>query len=702
MIGTFLTTTVLSFYCLLPTVSPFFVALLTASLSFSLKLFLHVSGPNFLRSLAILLSALSLGSLLSFLFTHRSIFTLSLPATEIFAALILYLISSTLLPFSAILLAEIIFFRFPPHSYPILVPALVFALAGIAQERPSGVGRTVWWNTKYPSSGGLGRWVDELGGNTLWDFIVASAGFSVAWCAWSWFEREEWWMNFLLARQETGETGDLLQHYEQENNGEGETTEVEGPVGATEEGGGEGVESIPTEQTPLLPARTDEARMNWETKKNRLLKPLSILAFLLFLWLISPLFSTTSLRTSTARRSHPSPIDPEFVYPPMQVGCVSIPSSTTRRGTGGVRLEALLRETRTVASRGAKVISLEETAVSLIEEEGEGKRDGKGWEGMGQAEKGLLRSVGEIADMYKVRLLSVSVRVVRPKRTYNIATLVGPSISSPLNYASSPRIVFSTTKHHPISFIESYSHSHRLDPVLGSSPNQLPLSTIEIPNHSGVPRSVPDEEVAISAAICQDIAFPSLLSSYIRPTVSLSRNKDNDDQKHSKKQKKRSPQLILNPSRVPLTSLALAQVNQVKSRAIEQDGWILRCDSSSSSSSEHGEGGISTLIAPDGSVRVLQPTGAAVGSNIWSSPLDIELSSGRGSPFSRVWGKDRFGSEFAVWLWTLLAVIVAELIASWRREWVERVKEAWRWVRRSEERLIENEAEQGRVSEELI
>jgi len=45
MLGTLLWTAVLSFYCLLPTVSPLFIILLVASLSFSIKLFL-VSPPS--------------------------------------------------------------------------------------------------------------------------------------------------------------------------------------------------------------------------------------------------------------------------------------------------------------------------------------------------------------------------------------------------------------------------------------------------------------------------------------------------------------------------------------------------------------------------------------------------------------------------------------------------------------------------------
>lgn len=164
------------------------------------------------------------------------------------------------------------------------------------------------------------------------------------------------------------------------------------------------------------------------------------------------------------------------------------------------------------------------------------------------------------------------------------------------------------------------------------------------------------------------------------------------------KKRKNSPQLILNPSNVPLQSLALSQMDQVRSRAIEQESWILRCDSSTEHEGEKG-GGISSLIAPDGSVRVFQP-GVAGGS--WSSSVDAELASGKGSPFSRVWGGKSLGNEFAVWLWILLAVIVSEVLASGKKEHWEKVKGWWEWVRRSEERLIESEVENGRISDDLI
>lgn len=187
---------------------------------------------------------------------------------------------------------------------------------------------------------------------------------------------------------------------------------------------------------------------------------------------------------------------------------------------------------------------------------------------------------------------------IEQHKVLNVATLVGPSDSS-----TTPNIVFSTTKHHPVTFIESYSHSHRVDALLGSSPSALPLSTIEIPHphHTPTPNLIPLERVSVSAAICQDIAYPSLLGSYIEPSQDGTGKKEH--------RKARSPRLIPNPSRVPTTSLALSQLDQVRARAVEQESWILRCDTSGSLVESSREGGISSLVAPDGEVRVLQRAG---------------------------------------------------------------------------------------------
>jgi len=125
----------------------------------------------------------------------------------------------------------------------------------------------------------------------------------------------------------------------------------------------------------------------------------------------------------------------------------------------------------------------------------------------------------------------------------------------------------------------------------------------------------------------------------------------------------------------------------------------LRCDSSTENEREKG-GGISGLIAPDGSLRVIQH--GVEGGGSWSSSVDAELASGKGTPFNRVWGGKKLGNEFAVWLWILLAVIVSEVLASGKKEHWEKVKGWWEWARKSEERLIESEVENGRISDDLI
>ncbi|GAA5834051.1 hypothetical protein JCM3766R1_002503 [Sporobolomyces carnicolor] len=196
---------------------------------------------------------------------------------------------------------------------------------------------------------------------------------------------------------------------------------------------------------------------------------------------------------------------------------------------------------------------------------------------------------------------------------------------------------------------------------------------------------------------CLYISYPSLLSSYVRPSLEQDSEECDDGEPTS-------PQLILNPSKVPSTSLALEQLDQAQSRAVEQSSWILRCDSTATWRSTGGgqvasaSGGISSLVAPDGSLRVIDTSGES-----WISHVDAALSDGRGTPFSRVWGKGELGSEFAVWLWIACAVVVAEICASIDREQAIRlVKKVWRWISSSEDRLINCEVQQGAISGDLI
>lgn len=53
--------------------------------------------------------------------------------------------------------------------------------------------------------------------------------------------------------------------------------------------------------------------------------------------------------------------------------------------------------------------------------------------------------------------------------------------------------------------------------IVGSSPDSLPLATIQIPHQPHNPHSIPLEKVTVSMAIYQDISYTSLLGSYEIP-----------------------------------------------------------------------------------------------------------------------------------------------------------------------------------------
>jgi apolipoprotein N-acyltransferase len=185
-------------------------------------------------------------------------------------------------------------------------------------------------------------------------------------------------------------------------------------------------------------------------------------------------------------------------------------------------------------------------------------------------------------------------------KVYNVVTLVGPSKG-----AGTPRIVWSTTKHNPVPFVESYANLIRSDASLGSSPDRLPLARIELPHrpHTPSPSLTPLQSIDVSGVICLDIAFPSLVNSYTVPFFSEAQPL--------------SPALIFNPSATPST-LARVQFEQMRARAIEQRTFVLRCDSDT---------GISGLVAPDGTVRVIRY--ADEGWNSWETDIDAERGKGR-------------------------------------------------------------------------
>ncbi|GAA6029100.1 hypothetical protein JCM8097_001594 [Rhodosporidiobolus ruineniae] len=373
-------------------------------------------------------------------------------------------------------------------------------------------------------------------------------------------------------------------------------------------------------------------------------KPFRLFCIVTLLALAGPLIPQPSFHPT-----YPSPADPSYTYPPLKVACVLPPSLTSRAHrkatkSGEWTLQEWIKETTIVAGRKVEVLSWSEGAIGL-EKEGTGE---EGWMGMGENEQDLLREVGKVADMYRVYILATY--LVPPPassskhKLLNVATLVGPTSSSltPLPHEQ-PFLVWSTTKQHPVPFVESYSHSGRLDPVLGSGAGVLPLAQVQLRHESHVPAPhlTPHQQLGVTGAICQDIAFPSLLGSFASPSSSSAQSRP------------KTPQLILNPSLTPLSSLSHAQVAQARLRAVEHNAFLLRCD---------GSTGASALIAPDGEIRAVSYGGEGGGS--WEASIEVERANGR-TPYERIWGggRSRARSEGAVLLWlalTLVAVYAAE------------------------------------------
>ncbi|GAA6062842.1 hypothetical protein JCM10212_001848 [Sporobolomyces blumeae] len=378
-----------------------------------------------------------------------------------------------------------------------------------------------------------------------------------------------------------------------------------------------------------------------DARKTRVKKALSIVVFFFALNLLSPLMPSFPFR-----HCRPIPDDPSFIYPPVKVGCVALP---------------------TLGGKGAR--------------DGDGK---EGWEGMAKEEQELLRRAGEVCDNSKVHVLvtySIRPRQYAPRHhRLNIATLVGPRARPE---EPRPNVVFSTTKHNPVPFIESYSHSDRVDAVLRSSPAALPLGRIKLPHPPHTPwHLVPFETVDVSAAICQDVAFPSLVASYLAVDASSPA---------------KTPQLILNPSDVPTSSLAESQTSQARARAIEQRASILRCD---------GAEGISSLTGPDGEVRTVVNNGEE-GWTSWEGyvDVDVERASGR-TGFARraLGGSSALGSEVATLFWIALAVTLVGVVESgvfnpeMRARMIEKVKAGWEWLSNRGGEIVAAEADEGRIT----
>lgn len=356
----------LAAYALAPATAPLAAVPLIAATLLAIKAFLAVRGPfddcatlvltrssdqtapnPFQGLLALLLPLLSLttGTSLSLALSNSPSSTLSSPL-DTFLALSLYALIASFAPLVALAAGELLLSlatkRRPGAAKSltaVLVPAWVFALAGIIEES-AGTGRMGWW--VRPALEGEGMdWVRRVGGQVAVDLGVGAAGVAGAMVVWEWLRRRE------------EREGDLL---------------------------GEGNDAGGTDSTWRKSAR----------------KPLTLLAFLATLVLVGPLFPAPAYHPS-----HPSPANPAYVYPPLKIACV-VPTSlvSSSRHTIHAKLDDWLKETNIIAGRGAKVLSWFEGAVEL--EKGARKEEGEGWEAMGEQERELLSRVGEVCDMYKV------------------------------------------------------------------------------------------------------------------------------------------------------------------------------------------------------------------------------------------------------------------------------------------------------------
>ncbi|GAA5945493.1 hypothetical protein JCM10213_004175 [Rhodosporidiobolus nylandii] len=630
VLGSIAATAPLAAYALTPGTTVLATVSLVASASLAIKLVLGCNDRNTVTrataQLALLLLALTVGSTLSFALANRGVASVLSSSCDTFLAVCLYAVSTALFPLSGLLAGEGLLFLSPhaPSFANLILPAWTFALAGVLQEQ-LGVGRVVWWI--QPQVGGM-SWLARGAGQVALDVTVAVAGLAVA---------------ELLSLALNG--------------------------------------GMDEEQQDLLGdecgAHGREARRR---RFSRMRKPLRLILLVAAIALLGPL-----LPANSPAPAHPSPGDVAYTYPPLKVACVVPPGATSRHSPskpGAAPLEEWLMETRIVAGRGAKVLTWSEGAIPL----NKGGKGGEGWEGMGIEERELLRTVGEVCDMYKVYVLAtylVPPRYGSKHKRLNVATFVGPSSLASEPREGQPYLVWSTTKHYPVPFVESFSHDSRADSTLGSVPGAIPLATVELQpeKHVPEPRNTPRQQVNIAGAVCQDVAFPSLLSSYISPSSTLSQA--------------RTPHLLLNPSLTPLTSLATPQLAQARLRAVEHASFVLRCD---------GPTGTSALIDPSGAVRAFSHGDDGGGS--WEAEIPVEHAA-RETVFEKVpfGGRSRVGTEGAVLLWLALAlggvaVLEAGTVqrAARRVEWTKlktRVTDAVAWARGRTARLVVRESEEG-------
>lgn len=183
-------------------------------------------------------------------------------------------------------------------------------------------------------------------------------------------------------------------------------------------------------------------------------------------------------------------------------------------------------------------------------------------------------------------------------------------------------------------------HLTRTLPSLLSTPHHAPLALITLPIRPSTPspHATPPESVLITGSICLDISSPLPFSPFASP-ASLSPSSY-------------SPALILNPSSTPLLSLAWSQFSsQAKARAAEQSAFVLRCDSAE---------GLSGLLAPDGSVRVVRL--GEEGWWSWEVEVDVERAE-RGAWWSWI-GRGSFGA--VAWARVVAIGVVLAVLAGKR------------------------------------
>lgn len=301
-------------------------------------------------ALALVWLALVVGTATSLVLSNSTLSTAFSASSDIVAALFLYTFTTTVIPILGVgLLGAAVPAQDGSSLTRISLAGLVVALAGSVYEHVSGIGRVGWWiRASQPGHAYALEWAQRGGGPVLVDWVVGASAFALAQLVWI----------SLNSATSAGslEGGDLLHH----------------DVG---------------EEAP--------GAARWKSRR----KPVYFLLGLALFALLAPL-----LPEPRTRLVHPSPSDGSYVYPPLHVGCVSPPFE----GKHGLTVDDWLKETTVWAGRGVKVLSWSEGAVRLERGADHEPEEGEdAWLAFGEDEKSLLRRVGEICDMYKVRFNSL-------------------------------------------------------------------------------------------------------------------------------------------------------------------------------------------------------------------------------------------------------------------------------------------------------